>query len=87
MNRMKKDNLRLDVKYSNTIEIEALNKCLELTGRNTYSSVIRECTSNYPRLLKDLERLREENKLLKEKLAMFNHVVSDIEDVLKNIKK
>lgn len=83
---MKKENLRLDVKYSKPQEIEALNKCLELTGRNTYSSVIRECTSNYPRLLKELDNLREENKALKIKLGRFNNAVEDIEEVLNTIK-
>lgn len=83
---MKKNNLRLDVKYSKPQEIEALNKCLELTGRNTYSSVIRECTSNYPRLLNELDKLREENKVLKAKLRHYNDAVEDMEQVINTIK-
>lgn len=78
--------LRLDVKYEKSHEIEALNKCLELTGRNTYSSVIRECTSNYPRLLNELDRLREDNRILKAEISRFNKAVSNLEDVLNNLK-
>ena len=83
---MEKNNLRLDVKYSKPQEIEALNKCLELTGRNTYSSVIRECTSNYPRLLNELDKLREENKTLKAELNAFSNAISNIEEIILNRK-